>query len=601
MALPLAHLLLYAAVACSQQRDAPFYNLFTELNHREAFQTIVLENCARNTFISEQVWAETPKLLLDTRLHHQTELKMHFNHHMLVIVCIEAENMAIDALNALANQLQHIRQTRIILWVEHKAAYLAAVRKRQIVTELFRYAQSLQMLNVIALFGDFGDFESNNLVYTFDAFPSFKLKSAPLTTGINYFPDKTCQLYGHPLYTLPDQNQPRTLLYRDTNGKLQLSGYVGKLVQAFSQHLNATLRFSQAVTIGENIYQGDQLNRTRSGEIDFSTSLGSYKFFANTYDFSYPFEFAKWLMMLPLERELEVNEMFLYIFQSQLLRYIIVISVVVSLFLSLFDYFQVSPPRKSSRSLYAILCKREHTFRGVLGQSFPLAPYNNWRMSFIYLTIFLIGLLTNCLFSVYLKTFLTRPPTKPRIRSLEDLARSNVRCLINMREIYVFKQIYGEAGWSHYRNAFEVISSWPEFLARRLSLNTSYGYTITTSLWPIIELKQSFSQRKLFRLTTDIVMDDDLVMAIPIQENSVYKTALDRFVSAVQEAGLIHYWREMTFFDMLAVGSIKLDGLNDSRAYRVLVLGDFHWMYWLFGVSYSVSISVFILELLLLG
>ncbi|XP_012162481.1 uncharacterized protein LOC101461307 [Ceratitis capitata] len=510
MALPLAHLLLYAAVACSQQRGTTFSNLFTELNHREAFQTIVLENCARNTFISEQVWAETPKLLLDTKLHHQTELKMHFNHHMLVIVCIEAENMAIDALNALANQLQHIRQTRIILWVEHKAAYLAAVRKRQIVTELFRYAQSLQMLNVIALFGDFGDFESNNLVYTFDAFPSFKLKSAPLTTGINYFPDKTCQLYGHPLYTLPDQNQPRTLLYRDTNGKLQLSGYVGKLVQAFSQHLNATLRFSQAVTIGENIYQGDQLNRTRSGEIDFSTSLGSYKFFANTYDFSYPFEFAKWLMMLPLERELEVNEMFLYIFQSQLLRYIIVISVV---------------------------------------------------------------------------TFLTRPPTKPRIRSLEDLARSNVRCLINMREIYVFKQIYGEAGWSHYRNAFEVISSWPEFLARRLSLNTSYGYTITTSLWPIIELKQSFSQRKLFRLTTDIVMDDDLVMAIPIQENSVYKTALDRFVSAVQEAGLIHYWREMTFFDMLAVGSIKLDGLNDSRAYRVLVLGDFHWMYWLFSVK----------------
>ncbi|XP_011196834.2 uncharacterized protein LOC105221503 [Zeugodacus cucurbitae] len=594
------HLLSGPLVLAVQQewgnvRNEMLVDLLLELKDKHRYQTVLFENCAENLSVND-FWAKmnTPMLQLLSTTQYERELKMLFNHNLLAIVCVESYADSSSVLSGLAKQLQLIRHSHIILLVLGVSA--SKVHQEEVVEQLFRHCQRLQMLNVIALFRDY---MSTRVVFTFDAFPTFKLNAFQFSALFNYFPDKTRQLHGHPIYTLPDQNQPRSFLFRDANGELKMSGYVGKLVEAFGQHINGSLRFPYPININENIYQREQLNSTRTGVIDFATSLGSYKFFAVTSEFTYPFEFAKWLMMLPVERELEVNEMLLYIFQSELFMFIILIGILVSFFLNAFEYFQIRP-HSSERKFWTTFYSHGQTFRGILGQPFPMYPYNNWRMSVIYFTIFLIGLITSCLFSVYLKTFLTQPPTKPRINSLDDLIKSDTRCLINEKEVPVFKEVHGEDAWSHYKAGFEVISSWPKFLAYRLSLNTTYAYTVTTSLWPIIQLKQSLRRRKLFRLATDIVLDDTLVLAIPIQENSIYKSALNRFIMSVNEAGLIYYWQVMTYYDMVAIGSINLEyNVDGSRQQNILIPSDFYWMAWMFGVSYSLSIIVFVFEVLI--
>ncbi|XP_018795811.1 PREDICTED: uncharacterized protein LOC108973198 [Bactrocera latifrons] len=469
-------------------RNQRLIEFLLELNHRHQYQTVLLENCAAHSF-AKDIWIkmETPMLQLRSATQYQKELRILFNHNLLVMACVERNVDSFSTISELATQFQHIRDTHVILLAEADSE----VHQEQVVEKLFRHCQMLQILNVIALFGDF---TSTHLVFTFDAFPTFKLKAIPSMPFTNYFPDKTRQLHGHPIYTEPDQNQPRSFLYRDVSGALKMSGYIGKLVQAFGQHLNATLRFPRPININETIYQRDQHNSTRSGVIDFATSLGSYRFFTAVEEFTYPFEFAKWLIMLPVERDLEVNEI-------------------------------------SGRTFWGVLCCPGQIFRGILGQTFPMCPHNNWRMSFVYFTIFLVGLITSCLFAVYLKTFLTQPPTKSRISNFEDLIKSDIRCLVYEKEVPIVINLIGAAAWSRYQDGFEIISSWSKFLSLRLSLNTTYGYTVTSSLWSIIQLKQSLRRRKIFRLATEFMLDDWLSMGMPINENSIYKPALNRFIA----------------------------------------------------------------------
>ncbi|XP_011209982.2 uncharacterized protein LOC105230721 [Bactrocera dorsalis] len=572
-------------------RNQRLIEFLLALNHRHRYQTVLLENCAANSF-TKDIWVkmETPMLQLRAAIQYPQELRMLFNHNLLVMVCLERNVDSFSIISGLARQLQYMRDAHVILLAETDSE----VHQEQDVEKLFRHCQMLQILNVIALFGDF---MSTHLVFMFDTFPTFKLKAIPFIPLTNYFPDKTRQLHGHPIYTEPDQNQPRSFLYRDVRGALKMSGYIGKLVQAFEQHLNATVRFPRPININETTYQRDQHNSTRSGVIDFATSLGSYRFFTAVEEFTYPFEFAKWLMMLPVERDLEVNEMFVYIFQSELFLFIILIGVVLGFFLNVFEYFQIRP-HSSSRRFWGALCCPGQIFRGILGQTFPMSPHNNWRMSFVYFTIFLVGLITNCLFAVYLKTFLTQPPAKSRISNFEDLIKSDIRCLVNEKEVPIVINLIGAAAWSRYKDGFEIISSWSKFLSLRLSLNTTYGYTVTTSLWSIIQLKQSLRRRKIFRLATEFILDDWLILGMPINENSIYKPALNRFIALVNEAGLINHWQVMTYYDMIAIGAINLDyNVDDSRQYNILVPSDFYWMAWMFGVSYSLSIAIFVLEL----
>lgn len=441
-------LLLWSLVSTVHQggggnvRNQEQNEFLLELKHRYLYQTVLLENCETNSFINN-FWLNTgtPILQLLSATQYERELKMLFNHNLLAMVCMERFVDSSSVLNGLAKQLQHIRQTHVILLAEDDPAN--EIHQKQMAEKVLWHCQMLQILNVIALFGDF---MSTRLVFTFDAFPIFKLKAIRFQPLINYFPDKIRQLHGHPINTVPDQNQPRSFLYRHASGELKMSGYIGKLVKALAQHINASLRFPYPINSTEHIYQREQLNSTRSDVIDFATSLGSYKFFAVITEYSYPFEFDKWLMMLPMERELEVNKLFLYIFQSELFVFIILIGIVVGFFLNVFEYFQIRS-HSSGRTFWAALCSHEQTFRGILGQPFPMYPYNNWRMSFLYFTIFLIGLITSCLFSVYLKTFLTQTPTKPRISSLEDLKKADVRCLINDKEVTLFMEIHGAAAW----------------------------------------------------------------------------------------------------------------------------------------------------------
>lgn len=67
---------------------------------------------------------------------------------------------------------------------------------------------------------------------------------------------------------------------------------------------------------------------------------------------------------------------------------------------------------------------------------------------------------------------------------------------------------------------------------------------------------------------------------------------------SVNEAGLIYHWQVMTYYDMVAIGSINLAHNSDgSHQHKILVLSDFYWMGWMFGVSYNRSITIFIFEL----
>ncbi|XP_049303034.1 uncharacterized protein LOC125776175 [Bactrocera dorsalis] len=135
----------------------------------------------------------------------------------------------------LAKALNHIRQKRIII-IAAKSDLKS--KRDQYLTQLFQLCEAEKMLNVVVIPVDF---PQTNVFYSYTIFPKFHLEEKTLGSGgVEVFPRRLKNLHGYGIRSMPDQILPHSFAY-ELDGRVQVGGYIVKIVQTFATSINATL------------------------------------------------------------------------------------------------------------------------------------------------------------------------------------------------------------------------------------------------------------------------------------------------------------------------------------------------------------------------
>lgn len=136
----------------------------------------------------------------------------------LVLACLPGSQWR-ALLSSLSRSLKYLRQVRILIELEGD-------RDDILVRQVLKFCQSQDMINVNAIFGDF---EVTHALYSFEAFPEFKMVNhsfAEDSEVSRLYPDKMLDLRGGQIRTIADYSEPNTILYEDKQGNKQILGYL---------------------------------------------------------------------------------------------------------------------------------------------------------------------------------------------------------------------------------------------------------------------------------------------------------------------------------------------------------------------------------------
>ena len=82
-----------------------------------------------------------------------------------------------------------------------------------------------------------------------------------------------------------------------------------------------------------------------------------------------------------------------------------------------------------------------------------------------------------------------------------------------------------------------------------------------------------------------------------LQQNSIYRSILNRFISQASESGLIQLWTSQSFYDLVESGRLKIRDLSTKRMAKALSNQDLYWIWcWCYALGITVSVVVLIVE-----
>ncbi|XP_037941261.1 uncharacterized protein LOC119674207 [Teleopsis dalmanni] len=202
----------------------------------------------------------------------------------------------------------------------------------------------------------------------------------------------------------------------------------------------------------------------------------------------------------------------------------------------------------------------------------------------------------NTLYAAHLKTLITSHPSLPQIMTFDDLRKTNVKILADKTEINIVDNNIGVQQLNKIRDLLDITDT-IMFQKQRQILNTSHAYPVSTSMWSVTELQQRFFGRKIFHAPKAMVILEMVHLGIPLQENSILKESLDRYIMFVHAAGLLQHWYISTFKDMLSAGKISRANIRNDDLFRSLRIKDLKWIWIFISCGYILSTIAFLIEM----
>ncbi|XP_017072515.1 uncharacterized protein LOC108108829 [Drosophila eugracilis] len=466
---------------------------------------------------------------------------------LLVLACLPDFHWR-AFMGSLTRSLKYLRQARILIeFMEDRDEYL--------VDQVLEFCLSRDMINVNAIFNDFGE---TLIVSSFEAYPSFEMVNLTFTEDTpvtDLYPNKMLNLRGGRLRTMPDYSEPNTILYRDKQGKKKILGYLWDIMETYARKHNAQLEVVNKYPDERPLNYIEILDVAQSGTIDVGASIQpmSMGSLDRVHELSYTVNQASWCTMLPVERQLDISESL-----SRVLPY----------------------PTFGFLIFLWILHEMTH---------------RRWRR---HQRLQRIGwlVLATLLSSNYLGRLLplfTDPPSLPPIDSLAALIESPVR-IISIRSEYSSIEFTQR---TKYSAAFRLTLKSTELIRLRNSLNTSYGYTVTSEKWKIYEEQQKRSSRPLFRYSKDLCFFEMIPFGLVIPENSPHRAPLHNFTLLLSQSGLHDLWVARGFSYMVKAGKINFTDFGKRYQAETLNTTDLRHVIVLYGCGVLISLVLFTSEL----
>ncbi|XP_020810565.1 uncharacterized protein LOC110185891 [Drosophila serrata] len=468
----------------------------------------------------------------------------------LVVACLPGLRWR-NLLNSLSRNLNYLRQVKILI-------ELKGNKDDILVRQVLEFCQSQDMINVNVIFDDF---VITKYVYSFDSFPMFKIVRNSFGSDSqvsSLYPDKMSDLRGGKIRTMPDYSEPNTILYEDKQGNKQIMGYLWDIMEAYAHKHNARLHVVNKYADGRTLNFIELLDVGRSGIIDVAASIQPMSMGAQDryHEMSYPVDVTSWCTMLPVERDLDVSELL-----SRMMPY-------------------------STFIFLALIWICYEVLRGRWRR--------HQRMQKIGWLVLATMLSSNYL--ARLLTYLANPTSEPQIDSLAALIETPVR-IFSLRSEYSAIEFTKR---TKYSAAFRLTYKASDLIARRNSLNTSFGYTITNTKWKLFEEQQKHSSRPLFRYSRsqDLCFYEVVPFGFVIQENSPHRATIHHFSLQLRESGLFDLWVSRGFSYMVRAGKMHFADLREPYRANTLNITDLRNVFAVLGIGVGVSVTLFACELI---
>ncbi|KAH8269463.1 hypothetical protein KR018_003420 [Drosophila ironensis] len=528
------------------------------------YQTILLLN-SNATFWNHEI-SQVNVPILNFNGNQSAYLKHEFNGNILALVYPNKDDNKI--MTALYANLQNMRQTPTIIFTFSD----------QQIKELLLECLSHKMLNVLA-FKD-ADFST---IYSYQAFPEFQIVQRKVRDIGRYFEPQLRDLKGYVLNILPDNIIPRTVAYRDSNGDRQLAGYLSHFIRSYAESINASLQIAWNLVPEDGMIPFPELIKlTETASIDFPLAI--YGLELVTPINAVPMQLSKWFLMLPMQPTMPRVHYFIG-FQG-MLPMAILLAVVLT---------KAHRLEKDLSAKWLCFYIATKVLRGLLSHPFRLPRYLSPRLMFIYWLLLISGFILSNFYTANLATWLVHPPLGNALLNWEALRYHKVKVLVVPAELAYIREILGQE-FDGLDDSFEVTNS-VKFQAKRMSMDQSYAYPVTHSLWCTLMESQVRLRRPIFMESKEIVFIPFMILSMPLPNNSMYRKSLERYVSLTKQSGLLSLWFSRSFGELKRLGKLFYKADGDSEGFHEILWRDLYFI-WLGYLGGSLlSLSIFLLEI----
>ncbi|XP_055855079.1 uncharacterized protein LOC129918512 [Episyrphus balteatus] len=442
------------------------------------------------------------------------------------------------------------------------------------------------MVNVVAVFQNFG---TSSTYYSYSNFGGFRILEFVWSKKNSVvFQNQMQDLNGSTLPILFGGVEPGLIISQDVNGDKIFGGFLGHMFHAFAKKHNAILNTSSVNTsLSSNDIHHMVLNRT----IEISGAGVKLVQFPIEY-FSYPYTTMDWGVMLPVESSIPIYKVFAFVFHWEAFVLTMVFIFLLSVLLKASVIFSGAQRLNFMRDIFFNI----DCFRGILGQPFFQLPRVSFTTKIIYSCLFLLGIIIVTSYDAFLQSFMTKPPRTDRIKSFDDLKLSGLKIYALKFDVdeYLFK--LKPKFMEKYSNLFISESNFETFTKLRNTLNTKYAFTISETKWEIYVNRQKYFSQQLFRWSKELCLLEDMLSAISINENSIFKQILDFHILETQSSGLLDFWIKRAFFELIKVGkvekvNIRINSMNSMK------VEDLKWIWIYMGISLMAANLCFIGEI----
>ncbi|XP_030381251.1 uncharacterized protein LOC115629075 [Scaptodrosophila lebanonensis] len=416
--------LLTADVVSSEEYSLTWlYGLIKKMHEEQPISSLLLMQRRHHAdcLLRDFNMPDWPALRLDE--HGRLDVQILFDQEFLAVVCMRDYSEPIE-LTALAYNLNRMRETRIIVWLQAETegeAFNGISKKAgelHFVNLLLCHAAPTGLLKVYRL-----------LPFPFPRFePIYNVDVGP------YFRRSWTNFGGITARALPDQISPGTFIVTDwRTGDQRLSGRVGKFVTTFTKGRNITLKYTQPVEAGKVILPTTLENMTHHGELDLPLSV---KFRGTSrprhgIESSELVGLVNWIVIVPCRQLLDIHGVYNMLLEENwgffILGTYVAFAIIETLIAAAEYYLWHQRRRFDCYGLFVNL----RVFCGLLGFVMPIQSSKCVATRQLIMIICVFGLVFSNFFSAKLSTLMTMFPQSSEINTFEDLEAAQIPVILD--------------------------------------------------------------------------------------------------------------------------------------------------------------------------
>lgn len=580
------YLVLFTGAVAAIEHHGYISDFLQSVNKTRSFSTLLLlqrsvpERESKLDILEKQTPFAWPIIRLDES--HTIYLINHFKKDIVSLVYIDCLEDVI-LFSALAENLNHLRATRIIVWVPipEYESLLRLVEEK---------AAELNFVRILVV-------HNASRIYRLHPFPkpSLELVENPNENTI-LFLKRSFNFMGRKLKSFPDFVPPRSFIRTDPiTGKRSVAGYLYEIVRNFAHHCNISLEILSSVNGKKVIAQRRLLEITLQGQLDIPLTGQFYNFrHYNESRIHATLGVSSMAVAVPCGEEMAIYELFqihfgnegiaiffvLYILLSNLDFILMAVSEWIRRRHRRFRFLRMIINLKVLMCLLSMSVHQGNRFRSVKGQLLHAMSAT--------------GMLLFCVFGAQLSTLLTLHPQYRHIVNFQELSDSKIPILFNNLNYQMIEKHVSLDFLSRKLPKVLLVSSTRQ-MELLSALNTDYAHLIFSYKGDPFTYIQKYMSKKALCKSPDLQILGGLAYVLFLPKNSIYSKAVQRFTSVASSVGLTDHWLRTAIDQHVSI--LKLQR-NENRIGNFMKARDFNAPWGLLIVGFSISLCVFVVELI---